>query len=252
MLIEVGSIRGVLTAGHVVHALKERGEGTRAALLTIVNRKQKSRPLEFFIGDCHCVTIGGRNHDPAGPDLGFVRLPHETEERLLAENVFHNFDVRLKAAIAEKQDESLLNNHVIVGVIGEQSVLKEFTSTTRTDTHTMTHAYGEIRNLREGNCGFDIFDFGVAHNEEVARPKSYGGLSGAGVWAVGEEPGANKRSLFGVAFQETATDLNGNRSLVCHGPACIYRELVNELRKTFADFKQPVVGSVAENDEVLD
>lgn len=239
VLVNIGDIRGVVTAAHVIHKFKQRGPNTKVAIFTIVRKDMRSRRLEFLIGDCDTVAIGGETEDPGGPDLGFVRLPHKVEQRLIDDNLFFNFDVRLAKALAKEQDDTQFNGTAIVGVVGEKSELKISDRTRRIDTHTMDHAYCEIENHRNGNEGLDIFDVLILHNDEVTRPLSYGGLSGAGLWAVNQNvPGAMGRSLFGIAFHETDADGGGNRRIICHGPNCIYRDLAQSVAKHYPDFKQ--------------
>lgn len=238
VLVEVGGIRGILTAAHVIIQLR-KGAGA-AALLTITKVGRKARSLEFWMDDCRCVVIGGEDANKEGPDLGFVRVPPHIEERLVDENVFYNFDVRLRN-IRAGEPEAPLTNDVLVGVLGERSEVKEVTDTKRIDTHTMVHAYGTTGRFREGaRPGFDVFEMAVFHNENVPQPdKSYGGLSGAGVWKVGEATGANQRMLFGIAFFETEKDGNGDRLLICHGPKCIYRDFVDAMTSAFNEFQTP-------------
>jgi hypothetical protein len=174
--------------------------------------------------------------------LAFVRLPypHPVTSRLIDENVFYNFDTRLQAAMAGTEDEPPLDHRAIVGVIGEHSEEKLVTETTRIDNHAMFHDYGDAGNFRIGNDGFDLFDLELFHhNESVNRPGSYGGLSGAGVWAVGDEPGTTKRLLFGIAFWENGWDENGKNLIVCHGPECIYGRFIREIAAHYADFRMP-------------
>lgn len=239
VLIEVGGIKGVLTAGHVVRKVLARTPQAGVALFTIVRKRGRVRPLEFHVEECRSVTIGGATEDPMGPDLGFVRLPQRIEQRLVDENLFYNFDRRLRSSEASSEKEPPLPRSVIVGVVAEKSEQTAVSKTSRTDAHVMVHAYGARAELRDGNSGLDIFDLSLLHNGEVSRPHSYGGLSGAGVWVVGDEPGWGNRMLFGLAFFESGENNNGERSVICHGPRSIYVNLVDEISRAFPDFRRP-------------
>jgi hypothetical protein len=166
-------------------------------------------------------------------------LPYVIESRLVDENLFYNFDLRLANVQREGMDTPL-TDEVIVGIVEEKSEFKSISETTRTDTHTMVLAYGEAINSREGIQGFDLFQFRLYHNEHVTRPASYGGLSGSAIWKVGQSPRMNDRIVMGIAFHESDVDEKGERLIVCHGPACIYNKLVEAIRDKFSrEFKEP-------------
>ena len=234
VLSEIGGIKGAITAAHVILELQK---SPVAGLLTITNSKSKSRPLEFRTTELEVASILGSD-PPNGPDLGFVRFPHEIEQRLIAENAFYNFDVRLAGAMID--DGTPLHCEVISGIVAEKSEQKAMTETTRIDTHTMVHAFGTATNFRKGAKGYDLFEFEVQHNEQVSRPRSYGGMSGSAVWKTGDTTAANDRLVFGIAFYESDPDNDGRRVITCHGPGCIYRELVELVRDRFGNvFKIP-------------
>jgi hypothetical protein len=229
VLVEVQGVRGIVTAGHVAVAIQK---AANFALFTLSNRHAKAPALEISTTDLPIAY----DYEPAsaiGPDIGFIQLPRQTEEQLLANgNVFYSFDVRLEQAIAQT-DEKPLGREVVCGVIAENSAQKSKSESQRTDVHEMTFGYGVSRNPKATDRNLDTFFFEIVHNELAKRPISYGGLSGAAVWRVGESLEARDRFIGGIAFHESDADANGNRIITCHGPKTIYRRLPELLAKAF-------------------
>lgn len=228
VLVEVGGIKGIITAAHAIRKLKTSPVG---ALFTITDEKGKAPPLEFLISELEEVHIGDDEH-PDGPDVGFFRVPYKIGETLISRNLFYNFDVRLKYSASP--DDTPLDMEVLCGIVAEKSELKAITDTSRIDTHTMVLAYGTSSNFREGREGFDLFDFEIAHNDEVTRPKSYAGLSGSALWKFGGVDAAKDRLVFGIAFYQGAADAQGARVITCHGPKGIYNRLSDRIRDRFS------------------
>lgn len=229
VLAEVGSIKGVITAGHVIRELLmyERG-----AIFPSLRQPGVPRPFEFNLSDCQPVIIGGAAGSANGPDLGFIRLPYEIEQRLRDNWLFYNFDVRLKQA-NENSEETPLDQEVICGVVAEKTTSGHETESSVTRTYTTALAYGGSFNGRPGPYGYDLFDFVIRHNEEVSRPSSYGGMSGSAIWRIGNTEAAADRLVSGIAFYETEPDELGNRTIVCHGPQSIYGLLADLIKEAF-------------------
>ena len=82
---------------------------------------------------------------------------------------------------------------------------------------------------------YDYFEFEVPRNEKNKNTKSYGGVSGVGVWQVQliRTPEGSLRAkewiLSGVAFYESyeSTANNNRLSIKCHGRQSIYKSAVD-------------------------
>ncbi|MBY5663901.1 hypothetical protein [Rhizobium leguminosarum] len=229
VLAEVGGIKGVITAGHVIRELQAYERG---AVFPSLRQPGAPKPFEFGLSDCQQIIIGGSDSSANGPDLGFIRLPYNVEQRLQDNWLFYNFSVRLKHAI-ENAEETPLDHELICGVVAEKTMLITETERSVSRTYVTALAYGGSFNGRPGPDGYDLFDFIIRHNEEVSRPSSYGGMSGSAIWKIGSTDAAVDRLICGIAFYETEPDERGNRTIVCHGPECIYGLLVDRIREAF-------------------
>jgi hypothetical protein len=85
--------------------------------------------------------------------------------------------------------------------------------------------------------GYDLRDLEVSYDSGL--PRSYGGMSGGGLWRVylekvGKDVIVKERMLYGVAFYQRF--LRGKKGLVvCHGPQSVYGMLVDAIRKKWND-----------------
>jgi hypothetical protein len=91
----------------------------------------------------------------------------------------------------------------------------------------MVQGGGVVQALRDVPDGFDLFEYHFAHNEDVRRPNSYGGLSGSAIWRTDASGDLANRLLQGIAFYESGPNENGERIITCHGPRSVYEKLVD-------------------------
>jgi hypothetical protein len=225
VLVEIGGVKGAITAAHVFRKLRST---KTADLVTITNGSGRSIPIEFATSSLKCVFIGGPDWSHHGPDLAFVRLPADVEQRLALNNAFYNFDRRTN------MEDAPLTREILCGVVAEWSKPKELKATTRIDTHTMIIAPGRSTSFRDNSEGFDLFDFEIDHDDDVVRPQSYGGLSGSAIWRTSELDRAQDRLLVGIAFWQSDSARDGSRSITCHGPKSIYQLLAPRVCRAFA------------------
>jgi hypothetical protein len=162
VLVQIGPIKGVLTAAHVLIELQK---ARTAGIFTVKPGRERAPSIEFSTERMRCLTQGGANAE--GPDLGIVRLPLEVEQYLTAEHLFYNFDIRNSNAAGQK--ESPLSYEILAGVVSEKSQLKSITNVSRVDTHSMDIVGGRSSNLVEANDGFDYFEFEAHHNQNVFK-----------------------------------------------------------------------------------
>ncbi len=80
--------------------------------------------------------------------------------------------------------------------------------------------------------GFDYIESKADYNSRDALPKTFGGISGGGLWEIPMSVSSNNMDtlqikepiLSGLVFYETAFS-NNSRLLRCHGPKSIYEHL---------------------------
>jgi len=216
-LIELCGIKGILTAAHVLLSLK----GNNIGLFTIVKPDRSARPLEFYLDESEIVVIGGSDGGPGGPDIGFARVPHDIEGRLIDENIFYNFDVR---NYLSNSDEPALIYNVVLGMIAENSKEIEISTEKRRDEHAITEGFGAISAIPDVDES-DRFSFVISHNQSAPAPATYEGLSGGAIWKINNLAGASNRFIYGVSFYQSGADELGRRAIICHGPRWIYRDL---------------------------
>jgi hypothetical protein len=173
--------------------------------------------------------------DAHGPDVGLIVLPRDHIGFLRSEKVFYNLDKR-----ATEFDKKYLPKDLgfwfTCGILGE----------TERDMPPDSH-FAAITGY-EGLCGVganpdeeldgehDYLEVRVpyAPDTEAQLPKSFGGLSGGGLWQVTLQKPPNGQLepgdpiLSGVIFYQTAID-QGLRRLRCHG-----RRTVHEVVPTYA------------------
>jgi len=224
VLIQIGELKGILTAGHVLEKIQKESS---FHLFTISGHNDKSKPIICLVNECKIVIENDSEYPSDPPDMGFIQVSKNVEDTLLSRNTYYNFQKRLELVKEQSPDLTL---ELIVGIVAEQSQLKSITNLARVDTHSMVHAYGESQTVDAMENIHGDFVFSIFHNDEVPKPSSYGGLSGSPIWACAEEDGPENRILQGIAFYESPKDDSGNRIVLCNGPDRIYSLLPNLLR----------------------
>ena len=178
--------------------------------------------------------MGGLANDADGPDLGFLLLPRDTLGDLQSKSVFFNMTKGKENALemAEKADL-----HAVAGVVAEWTI---DLTTERPDTllKQMRTLFGAGRIVSEQESGrFDLKDFKVDLPSTVDPPRSYGGVSGGGLWRVkfADESRSTvvRRVLVGVAFYELPRG-DGDMIIRCHGPRSLYNTLVPKIQDVCA------------------
>lgn len=218
-LVDFGGIRGIATAAHVAADLVTMPE-------VGIMRFKPGRTYEALCcaGDqLEVVSVGAAPFGPKGPDLAFVRLPFDTEERLAATNAYFNSTerARLEAAGNERPDPDFF---FVTGVISELSRSTGMLGNSSRMEHAAIIGVGHIGDV-EIVEGFDLLDFRVFHHDGFPAPSSYEGLSGGGLWMIGEGEGLLSRTLVGLAYFQSNADVDGSRVVRCHGPLSLHENL---------------------------
>jgi hypothetical protein len=234
-LVRIGTARGILTAGHVLAPLEDRGE---IGVLQFPRVARKIQNLKIDVQKQRCIFLG-RNEDQSstGPDIAFLRL-NGTDANLLESRDFIFFDLlrRQQNVIAPEQEgERVLR--AVVGVVAElTSPIEPTDRSRRTDSYTAIIGVGLIRGRSQAG-DFDLIHFEPIHGDEFQQPGSYAGMSGGPLWRMRMDDNLEVHlvGVEGVMFYETPeTD---PRRLICHGPVSIYERLVpvvlqNEVAQT--------------------
>jgi Ribosomal protein L7/L12 dimerisation domain len=236
-LISVGSIRGILTAAHVLEHLPDKGN-----VGVVLYQEDSAKFGKHIIGMQYAekLMLGGEASGVSGPDLGFLRLPPNAVAALGAILSFYD--------LSKRQDDVLANRapapssaDTIVGMISE---LTEDIPTerrlVRLKSFTAIFGPGTSSNITEAD-GHDLFDFEVRPSPNFKLPSSFGGTSGGAVWRfyIAEKDGAAAvvdTRLVGVPFFETPRD--GKMIISCHGPKSIYSVLADAIAKQWPEDDQ--------------
>jgi len=232
-LASVGSVRGILSAAHVVSALPESGS------VGLVRFPPPGRPqpqrMQIEMAHCRKILIGSEPWSDTGPDLAFLTLPPDAINSLIAfGSVFVNLDRQRDVIVANAQTRPPAFR-AVVGVVHERTrELEPHFEGTRLKGFNASFEVGDI--LREDRSGpHDLFVIEPQPDEGYEAPTSYEGVSGGGLWQFICEEHADgtssfvRRDLIGVAFFQSPP-LNGKRLITCHGPHAVYRELVAKVR----------------------
>jgi hypothetical protein len=219
-----------LTAHHVVF-----GKGKRKGLLAferlcIWTSRQGQQPLlprELFTG----VPIASPHMKAGEPDLGALLLPQNVTAALSTyQKAFYNLDRR---STPDLEKEAAKPGALIV-LAGAPAEYIESTPNGRVGTLLL--GYGRTVTIKRRH-GFTFLSLRVRYDPPANPPKTFGGMSGGGVWVVPTAPdehGAPRVNasalLVGVAFREIARQ-GKVTSVRCHGPSDIYDRARAEISK---------------------
>ena len=219
-LVSVGSIRAVLTAHHVVSILPTEG---RLGLILGPSLQQHAADVQ---GLTYLKIASGANAAD-GPDLGAIIFAPSIAGAIAARKTFYNLELRRDQMLSAPLD--LHDGFWFVhGFIDEKTVeergrngyerIKCF--------YNLSGAGGPDKAVVVGE--HDYFAFPIDYGGRSIAPKSFGGMSGGGLWQVPftrDTDGQIKHQaplLSGVVFyQEVATQISCN--IKCHGRQSVYR-----------------------------
>jgi hypothetical protein len=234
-LMQIGEIRGILTAAHVLKHMQERVKHCdRFGLMTFPVSSKNTYTVAIDLSVTVPIVFGCEPFGPTGPDLAFLRVPSDLLGTVSAYASFVNFErhslplvetaglgirVDMVAGIvAGKADPSVKDKEVIKMAV--PALATEGKAVGEPDAH-----------------GFDLLRF--VPDQDPTLPKSYRGTSGGGLWHLivelnedGKCRLAQKR-LIGVAFYEARQ--GDQLHIICHGPHGIYQQLFEEIQKRWPD-----------------
>ena len=208
-LIFIGNSYYILTAAHVWKYI------TTAAKLGItltdnINHRHLIDVAALVPTTCDSAASGWNEW---GPDLALLRIPHEHVGGIMAFMVFEDVKAAPKPLHVE-----CLEGWVVVGTPGDLG--------TFTQSHAEVQIVGRFVDPQLHYRGeYDYYDFEM-DSSSADLPKSWGGLSGGGLWRVmvywSRESGKIDwaKRLKGVAFWEFPIK-SGYRVVRAHGPKSI-------------------------------
>jgi len=203
----------LLTAAHVWRALG----GDRFALS--LQDDQLLFPVQKSLVEPRVVD---RRESPEwGPDLALLKVPNIVAADIRHHKAFYNLDRR-----RPNPGESVRTDAGLWAVIGapeEQSTFGETEAVLRISAFVSRIVSSWQRD------GFDYLDLSFYHKDRPELPRSYGGLSGSGLWqlpitksaASGAISWSGEARLEGLAFYQKFTSADEG-VIRCHGRTSIY------------------------------
>ena len=219
-LVDFRGIRGIATAAHVADVIKTLPE----VGLMLFKPGLSYEAITCKGSDLEVTKIGVEPYGIDGPDLAFVRLPHDIEDRIGASHAYFNSLVRARAMVvgAERPPPEL---YFVTGIVSELSRPLGRKGNSAQTEHAAINGVGDIEGVELGSDGFDRIDFRILHHTGFPAPTSYRGLSGGGLWMLGSGNDELSRTLIGIAYFETNKARDGVRGIRCHGPLSLHETL---------------------------
>ena len=191
---------GILTAGHVVGAIKNK-ENVR--VLPVQDREE----VDWVgIEGMGMHGWGETNSRLKGPDIGWIPLSAEEVESIEAlGGVFHN-----RARKIETFSGDVCQISIIFGFVKAAS--------SPSDKKIVAHAMF-MGPTKETACSEEAWDYGeyAIRNNDDQIPRTHGGVSGSAVWRIDlpmDRCGKKAVRLKGVVYAQGA---NEDRKLIAHG-----------------------------------
>lgn len=226
-LVSVGTTYAILTADHVISVLPRNG---RLGLILSPTVQQYTIDIQGIA----YVRIARGKRESDGPDLGAVVLAPTIAAAIRAKKAVYSLDAH--------RDQALLSPpHIhdgfwfVNGFVDEKTIeekdkdgyalVKGF--------YNLSGAGGPDNVTVAGN--HDYFDFPVSYGGRSVAPKSFGGMSGGGLWQVplkresGGEIVHKSPILSGVVFyQEPTTETQCG--VKCHGRQSVYQVALEAIK----------------------
>lgn len=231
-LVRVGQQDCLLTAAHV---WEQAGKYERVALATGGATRGQAIAVErdAFV-PLHISPRPGGGWNEWGPDLALVAVPPPYAADLrVAGKTFYNLSMRRADALATavKPGEGIW---FIVGGLGETVVSRGRQPDGADGLHLDLAALASRVRATTTHGGLDYVDVSLSNKLDPDFPGSYGGLSGSGLWCVGETRGTEVHwqdggpvTLEGVVFlHRDVVGAPEDEIIRCHGRRSVYDHLL--------------------------
>lgn len=255
ILVSVENKRAILTAYHVIEELFKNNH------INVILELRNSAPATIHTRDCHKFRIpshGVKVKDPElGPDLGLLVFPPNFMNSIVATKSTYGL-ARYRDSMIQEAGAGIVSDTAFYIMTGYPDEGKTSENKVEVSGKTINHnqtdhlflfsALGAPENPRivnefdyislplEGEEGLSVIrDVPIAEHLKPTPPqRSWGGMSGGGVWRAGiwkdQETGEIRRrppQLYGVMFYEhRRKDTNGVErpyEIKAHGPISIYK-----------------------------
>jgi hypothetical protein len=213
-LVSIGAIRAVLTAHHVVSILPTTGRLGLILGPTLQQNTVDTQGLTY-------LKIARGTIDSDGPDLGAIVFAPSIASSIAAQKTFYNLQLRRNQMLSTPPD--LHDGFWFVNGFIDEMTVKE----RGRDGYELIKGFYNL----SGAGGpeettmvdeHDYFAFPVSYDRQSWTPKSFGGMSGGGLWQVplmrdAEGKIRHKTPLLSgiVFYQEVTTETSCN--IKCHG-----------------------------------
>jgi hypothetical protein len=204
-LAKLGKVYGILTAAHVLQPTANK------EVVGLVRFPSIQPPLQNLRLDLdHTERIlmwNGKDGD--APDIAFLKIPEIIGKDLEAAGaVFYNLGLAREFG-ASKPEHRMSKCYAVVGVVGEwtEEAPTSLTKGKKIDIGGLFGAAKDLREFKENDT--DLVEVEIDYAAGPKIPKSYGGVSGGGLWELHVEldellkPVQVKKRLHGVAFRQS-------------------------------------------------
>jgi hypothetical protein len=225
-------VAGILTCAHVVELLSiyEAFGIVRFSLAA-----GALQMLQVEMKDVVEVVIGAPPWNEEGPDIAFLRLPLSVWASIAPSSDPVDVVMQRKMAVAGAPKDSNGLTEVICGVVRSATGQPVKSGATTTTPVEALMCFGAVREVWKDAVGMDRFRFELLPQEGFVLPKSFGGVSGAGLWRlhIRDDGGTFSfvsRWLTGVAFYETP-----EQQIICAGQQSLLWYLFEKVQKRWPE-----------------
>ncbi len=201
---KIGRQYGILTAAHVLEPLDL--EATVGLVRFSKLQREYNRRLDLSKTDREILWS---KKEGQAPDIAFLMIADVDGWALEAEGaVFYNLD-RPHEFRAGTGENRLARCHLLAGEVGEwvEDIAGKDGDSAKIEVGGLCGAVKNLRVLKEGET--ELVEVEIDHDAGLRSLKSYGGMSGGGLWELQVEvdralkPVEIQKRLIGVAFRQS-------------------------------------------------
>lgn len=233
--VKIGTLYGILTAGHV---LKEFGEQETVGLVRFPSITPALQNRRLNLGHTkRVVDWNSKNGD--APDIAFVSIPEVDGRALEASGaVFYNLGISRDYKISAA-DHRMSLCYALVGVVGEwtEEGSPEFARGRKIDIGGLFGAAKSVRSFKEESN--ELVEVEISYETGPKIPRSYGGVSGGALWELHVELDKESKvfkvnkKLHGVAFRQS----DDNTRVTANSTSLIDAIVKNKIIPTWPEAK---------------